>query len=140
MSPLFELEKITLFADNYFIIWWNKCLKSLIAEIKRALESITNWLRQSRLKVNESKTEICLFHLKEHPPIEINVLETSLTTKNHMNVLVINFDSKLQWQTSFKMQSTKAKSTPCNIYYQQIFQQISTFGNDYPKLLLNTIL
>ena len=48
-------------------------LKSLIAEIERDLKIIVDWLKGSGLKVNEGKTEICLFHRHNIGKVEINL-------------------------------------------------------------------
>ena len=56
VSPLFDLEKMTNYADDNFIIKSSKTLVSLIDDMEKSLESITKWLKKSGLKVNEDKT------------------------------------------------------------------------------------
>ena len=73
------------------------------------LEKITKWLKDSGLKVNESKTELCLFHRKDQVPITIYLNNEPLTTKPHMNVLGVAFDCKMNWQTQIEHSITKAK-------------------------------
>ena len=58
---------------------------------------ITKWLRDSGLVVNESKTEICLFHRHDQPLINVNIENITVTSKKSMNVLGVIFDSKLNW-------------------------------------------
>ena len=41
-----------------------KTLSELITNMEKSLEAITKWLKKSGLKVNDNKTEICLFHRK----------------------------------------------------------------------------
>ena len=60
--PLFDLQKISNYADNNFVVRWNQCVKSLIVDVQTSFKIIIKWLRQSGLKVNESKTKMCLFH------------------------------------------------------------------------------
>ena len=108
VSPLFDLEKMTLFADDNYIILWNKQLSALITDMKKTIESITKWLRQSGLKVNELKTELCLFHRKDQPPVQITVNDSTIISKDHIKVLGIIFDSKLQWH--YQIQNTVNKS------------------------------
>ena len=62
VSPLFDLTDLSNFADDNFAITWhsNKQMATLLMQEK--LEIMSNWLKQSGLKVNESKTELCLFH------------------------------------------------------------------------------
>ena len=71
VSPLLDLEKITLFADDNYILVWNKHKHQLIIDMRKKLENITKWLKDSGLKVNESKTELCLFNRKDHPPLNL---------------------------------------------------------------------
>ena len=109
VSPLFDLSKLTLFADDNYVIRWNKNLTELIVDMQATIELITKWLRQSGLKVNDSKTEICLFYRKDHPPITIKIKNVEIETKKQMNVLGITFDSKLQWHNQIQNSIQKSK-------------------------------
>ena len=109
VSPLMDLADLTLFADDNFILTWNKCVNQLIVDMERSIEMITKWLRQSGLKVNETKTEACLFHRKDHPPLVIQINANVITTKPSMNVLGVLFDSKLQWQPQVSNTISKSK-------------------------------
>ena len=53
LSPLFDLGKMSNYADDNFIIRINKDLNSLINDMEKSLEAITKWLKKSGLKVNE---------------------------------------------------------------------------------------
>ena len=97
VSPLFDLIRLTNFADDNFVIRWNRCLEALIPDLKKDLETMTKWLKDSGLKVNESKTEICLFHRLDAMPIHLTLNNIEIISKPSMNVLGIIFDSKLQW-------------------------------------------
>ena len=70
---------------------------------------ITKWLRDSGLVVNESKTEICLFHGNDQQKVNINVCGTIVKTKSFMNVLGVDFDSKLNWPIQITNCINKAK-------------------------------
>ena len=109
VSPLFDLAKMTLFADDNYVIHWNKDLALLIVDMQRTIELITKWLRQSGLKVNEGKTEVCLFHRKDQPIINITFNMVTIRTKPSMNVLGILFDSKMQWQPQIQLTVNKSK-------------------------------
>ena len=97
VSPLFDLAKMTKFADDNFIIKCNKFLPQLINDMKQCLEMIIKWLKDSGLKVNDEKTEICLFHKSDLRVINLEINGIIITSKLTMNVLGITFDSKLQW-------------------------------------------
>ena len=62
VAPLFDLETLSNYADDNYIVRWNPHIESLIVDMKKTLKSITKWLKDSGLKVNEAKTEMCLFH------------------------------------------------------------------------------
>ena len=70
---------------------------TLANEMRVSLETIIQWLRDSGLKVNESKTEICVFHRSEVRVIEIMVGLNLVKSVNEMNVLGVKFDSNLKW-------------------------------------------
>ena len=109
VSPLLDLAKITLFADDNYVLVWNKHIADLSIEMSAKLALIIKWFKDSGLKVNESKTELCLFHRKDQPPVQILINNVMLTSKPHMNVLGITFDSKLNWQTHIENATTKVK-------------------------------
>ena len=108
VSPLLDLEKIILFADDNYVLVWNKHVGLLKAEMERKLGVINDWLRNSGLKVNETKTELCLFHRKDNPPIEITLHNQIITSKPSMNVLGVAYDSKLNWNIHITNCITKA--------------------------------
>ena len=68
VSPLCDLTQITNFADDNYYLEWNRDLCALVKDLEMKLEMITKWLRDSGLVVNESKTELCLFHKNDKPP------------------------------------------------------------------------
>ena len=60
---------------------------------KQKLKVIVKWPKDSGLKVNKSKTEICLFYHKDTPQVEISVSGIKVKSKDHMNVLGVTFDN-----------------------------------------------
>ena len=97
VAPLFDLEKLSNYADDNFIIRWNSSIEELIIDMQRSLEAITKWLRESGLMVNEAKTEMCLFHRSSVKIINITVNNFNVRSTPQINVLGVTFDSKLQW-------------------------------------------
>jgi hypothetical protein len=49
------------------------------------------------MKVNESKTKLCLFYKKDTLPIPISLNGTDIVSKKAINVLGVLFDLKVQW-------------------------------------------
>jgi hypothetical protein len=72
-------------------------MPGLVVDLERSLESIYKWPRGSGLRVNESKTELWLFHWLDQPCIAINLFNSVIKRKKSMIVLEVTFDSKLQW-------------------------------------------
>ena len=65
--------------------------------MKKSLKAITKWLKDLGLKVNKSKTELCLFHRNPHESIHLMFNGVTLIGKQNMNVLGVILDSRLQW-------------------------------------------
>ena len=70
---------------------------------------IPTWLKGSGLLVNQAKTEICLFHTKDQPPIKVKVLDAEITSIKTMNVLGVIFDNKLTWSVHVAHAISKAR-------------------------------
>ena len=78
--------------------------------MQHKLKTISDWLKDSGLKVNKAKTELCLFYCKDTPQVEILVNHVLVKSKDHMNVLGVIFDSKLSWAKHVAAQTNKANS------------------------------
>ena len=63
----------------------------------------SKWRKDSGLKVNK-KTELCLFYRKDTPPIELIINNISVKSLLRMNVLGVEFDSKLNWSKHISKQ------------------------------------
>ena len=96
-STFWNSHFTTTHADDYFIIRINNNLAALITDMEKSLEATTKWLKKSGLKVNESKTEVCLFHRSTQELINVKVCNDTIRSKLNMNVLSVIFDSRLQW-------------------------------------------
>ena len=65
--------------------------------------------RDSGLVVNESKTEVCLFHKNDQPTIQITLQNVRIQSTKEMNVLGVIFAGKLNWNTHIANSILKAK-------------------------------
>ena len=110
VSPLFDLIKLTNFADDNFVVRWNRQIEELISATERDLEIMIGWLRGSGLKVNEIKTEICLFHKTDVRQITVTLNNCPIQSQNKMNVLGVLFDTKLTWIPQINQTISKANS------------------------------
>ena len=78
--------------------------------MENKIRRITDWLVKSGLRVNAAKTELCLFHKNDTPPIALKISELTLTSKPFMNVLGVIFDTKLQWAPQVNQSFKKSAS------------------------------
>jgi hypothetical protein len=108
VSPLFDLEDLFAFADDTFILRTSSNLGLVIESMEESLSVIIKWMKQSGLKINESKTEVCVFnkHLIAKPTV--NVGPNIVTAKDSMNVLGVIFDMTLSWSKHVQTAVTKA--------------------------------
>ena len=68
ISPLFDIEKLTCYADDKFPIVQDKNRLRLVTKMQEKLENIITWLTRSGMVVNEAKTDLCLFCRQDCPP------------------------------------------------------------------------
>jgi hypothetical protein len=79
--------------------------------MENALIRISKWFKDSGLKVNNAKTDLCLFYKNDTAPITLTLGIEEIRSNKSMNVLGIMFDSKLTWSlqvSSAIMKATKA--------------------------------
>ena len=97
IRPLYELVKLTTFADDNYLVETGHCKREVLKALELKLNKIVKWLRDSGLKVNQSKTELCVFHRVSDTEGRVVVDDVVIESKNEMNVLGLTFDNKLQW-------------------------------------------
>jgi hypothetical protein len=97
IRPLYDLEKLTTFADDNYVIGYHKEKDWALRELGEKLERIVKWLKDSGLKVNEKKTEVCVFHRNKNTDGTLRIDNTTIPSKLEMNVLGLTFDSRLNW-------------------------------------------
>ena len=71
VTPLFTLEKLVCYVDDNFGLEWNRSKAVLAHNTKAKLARVINWLTKSGLKVNGTKTELCLFYKRDTAPIQL---------------------------------------------------------------------
>ena len=60
ISPIFDVENLTCFAYDKFPLAWSNDRTQLVGIMEMKLKRIINWLSDSGMRVNESKTDLCL--------------------------------------------------------------------------------
>ncbi len=61
IRPLYKITKATTFADDNYMVKFNKEKKMALEELKKELEKIIKWLKGSGLKVNEKRQSCAYF-------------------------------------------------------------------------------
>jgi hypothetical protein len=80
----------TYYPDDNFIPKINNNPASLVEYTKRAPEAITKWLKQSGLKVNNTKEDLYLFYKHDTTSISIRIVTKVFSSSKNLNVLEDN--------------------------------------------------
>ena len=108
IAPLFTVENLTCYADDNYALVEDSDRSVLARKMKTKLEKIITWLSKSGMVVNESKTELCIFHGKDCHPVIVEIGGKFIISKKEINVLGVTFDSKMQWSPQVAIASSKA--------------------------------
>ena len=105
-------KEIVTFADDNYVINHDKQRAGVIEKTRNSLQSTTEWLSGSGMKVNDGKTEICMFYKKDVQTEIIEINGREIMISNSIKVLGVVFDSKLNWEMQARNamnRSNKAK-------------------------------
>ena len=108
VAPLFDIEEFFAFADDIFVPREGMLRHDLTEDMAKSLEAISKWLKQSGLKLNEEKTEMCLFSKSDVATITVPLGQSVIRSSASINVLGVTFDSKLRWSTHINKAIGKA--------------------------------
>ena len=78
---------------------------------EKKIEMMIKWLRDSGMSVNESKTEICLFYKNNVNAVDVSINNVIIRSKPSINILGVQFDSKLTWDQHISNTISRAKRT-----------------------------
>ncbi len=96
------------FADDNFVPMIGEDRTELVRNMETSLENIRKWIKHSGLKINERKTEICLFNKRDTNPVNVMIGEDLVTTSDSINILGVTFDSKMAWSQQIRNAITKS--------------------------------
>ena len=86
------------------------------------------------MKINDQKTEICIFHRKEKLSLSIIINNNEIRTTNCMTILGIIFDSNLAWDLQYNHSIREANH---NLYAIKIIGKY--FTKEENKTLLTSL-
>ena len=58
-------------------------------------------MTQSGLKINDEKTDLCIFHRRALETRTIEINETEIKSANQINILGLIFDINLKWEQQY---------------------------------------
>jgi hypothetical protein len=97
IRPIYDLEELTTYADDNYVMKESSDLKEVVVSLKNSVTNVASWLKSSGLKVNDSKTELCIFHRKTRVQIEIELGGCMIQSKENISILGMTFDCQLRW-------------------------------------------
>jgi len=111
MRPIYDLIDLTSYADDNYQISFDKDLMATLGKCKMKSEFLVDWLSNSGLKVNESKTEICIFYKQELQKQKVIIKNYEIESKKELKVLGLTFDSKLTWSAQVNQSISKSRQS-----------------------------
>ena len=133
------------FADDTYLLYSSKKLKTIETVMNTELKRVSNWLRLNKLSLNAGKTELIIFHSKRHFPnsaISIKLDGKKLVPVDYIKYLGIYIDKHLAWDYHVhdlckklsrancvlsKLRYNAPKQVCLNVYYA-IFYQHMIYG------------
>lgn len=119
-SDLPEMEniKVATFADDTALMATGRNIEESTSKLQEANNSITNWCKSWKIKLNETKSVHVNFTLKkiENPPnVTLNNIEVPL--ENKAKYLGMTLDTKLRWKEHVKIKRKELDLKYSNLYW-----------------------
>ena len=99
------------FADDTFIMYSNKKLKTIETVVNTELKQVTKWLKLNKLSLNSDKTKLIFFHSKQHmfnyDGISIKFDNKRLVPVDNIKYLGMYIDKYLSWDYHIQQLSKK---------------------------------
>ena len=106
------------FADDTFILYSNKKLKSIETVVNTELKQVSSWMKLNKLSLNSDKTQLIFFHSQRHilnyDSISIKFNNKKLYPVDNIKYLGMYIDKYLSWNFHL-MQLSKKLSRACGI-------------------------
>ena len=134
VSPVFTIAPLESYADDSYNTEHNTILQIAIEKTEDTLNKLVNWFSGSGLKINETKTEIVVFHKSIQTYASIIVKGKTIITKNSINVLGVIFDSQLSWYEHFNKAIASSRKT---LYAIEMIKKY--FSETELKILLTSL-
>lgn len=113
ISPLDEIVDETIFgyADDSYLLCHSKNIGYLQRRLAEQLRKHIFWLKGSGLVVNETKTELIIFHKNSTDNFSIRIEDKIIESKEEIKALGITLQRNLKWDSHIKNKINSCKST-----------------------------
>jgi len=98
ISPLFDKVDASSYADDSYLSEKGQNLNELTNSLSRSATTLTNWFKSSGLVVNESKTELCVFHKNKKSRCTIRINDIIIQSTPTIKALGVILDENLNWE------------------------------------------
>ena len=99
------------FADDTFVMYSNKKLKTIETVVNTELKQVSKWLKLNKLSLNSDKTNLIFFHSKQrilnYDGISIKFDNKRLVPVDNIKYLGMYFDKHLSWDYHIQQLSKK---------------------------------
>ena len=114
MNKIFQNLIVHHFADDTNLIFASKKLKTIENIVNFELKLLVEWLKRNKLSLNESKTEVIIFHHqnKNIENISIKLNKIKLKIVKNVKYLGVNIDETLSWNK--QIEDVKLKISKAN--------------------------
>ena len=134
MRQLLVITTPICFADDGYYFSASKSKSEAVSQLEAKLQIATEWLTNSGMKVNATKTELTIFHKSLNTSGRIKVDNSWIDSTQDMRVLGITFDSRLDWAKQVDESILKARKSA------QALRRLKDYFTDKEKNTLVTSL
>ena len=97
LRPLLEKTNSPAYADDSYHYGTSRTKKQALEILEGKLGEAITWITKSGLKVNVSKTELCIFHRMDTSKGAITVGNVRVESSHQLSCLGIIMDNRLSW-------------------------------------------
>ena len=131
------------FADDTNLIFPSKKIGTIESVVNYELKMLVEWLKANKLSLNESKTEMIIFHspFKQVPSnFSIKINNFKLVKQQNVGYLGVRIDEVLSWNKQIDIISTKLCNVNAIISKLRYFAPIKVLLSLYYSLFYSCIL
>jgi len=99
IAPMFELVNVSSFADDSYLSESDHDLETMVQKLQTEANVLMGWFKSSGLVVNETKTEICIFHKTKKIKKTFIIGNENIESSTTLRALGVILDCNLNWES-----------------------------------------